>query len=328
MDLGIIEHDKGIRIAHLFCVQSKCIVSVTRTYSCDIYSLRGLKLAQTSVDDFDGYYIKFHHGIDGHYTNADSHGFMFANVTQTDTPTIEPSVMPTISPVSDSMCINIHSYAQCFGEIVSVSDTQSVSFENAMDPFIASVCAPNVMDLTTAMPTVLPTLSPIANDACNQQFLDIIFLIDNSCVMVGDECEMRQNGISELLASIKTDTEPRVAYIQFGDFMQSIVGLDHAFYNNLLLNQSVIRDYVREIESLECDRIANNKETDLENAVSTALAMFASVSDSQGRHKKIVLFNNCNSEQERFIKDACDLSRIAHGERVDSARRPVNCSNG
>ena len=79
----------------------------------------------------------------------------------------------------------------------------------------------------------------------------------------------------------------------------------------------VIIDYASEIRNRGCNRVGDTHSTDLENVVNVALEEFNRVQDSKSRHKRIVLFNNCNFEEQRFIDAACDIARIAHGEEVE-----------
>ena len=145
---------------------------------------------------------------------------------------------------------------------------------------------------------------------------------------MGSECDERQDGIIELLSSIKQRTEPRVGYIQFGDFTDSIIKLDDAYFNDFDSDNLVIRDYANVIRELECEGIAEKQSSDLENTVRKALEEFDSVSNSRGRHKKIVLFNECNFEEYRFVQEACNISRIAHNESVEVTVVNVGVLNG
>eukprot|EP01083_Nonionella_stella_P175772 613116_1 len=215
---------------------------------------------------------------------------------------------------------NTSTYAQCFTkdpllDVIPMSSASPESFQLAIPAFITSICTPNEDD--TLDPTIHPTVSPLSEPLCENEQLDIMFLVDNSCVLHGEECAQRQDGIAELLASIKQNTDPRVGYIQFGDFTRVVVDLDHSTLNELDLPDPVIEDYATVVRNLECDRIASHQASDLYYVVNNTLSHFNSVTDSKGRHKKIVLFNNCNFEDTRFVQDACNISRMAHAESVE-----------
>ena len=236
-----------------------------------------------------------------------------ANTMPTSQPTSDPttSAMPTASPTTDepsshpTTTSDPTTSAMPTASPTDVTANPTISFKPTFRP--------------SRNPSTAPTPYPLQDNICVRDDLDIIFLVDNSC-LVGllKECQDRQDGISELLASIKQKTSPRVGYIEFDSFTSNVVRLDDEYYNDLNnTNNIVIMDYASEIRNLECSRIGNIQSTDLYSAVNDVLDEFKRVQNSKRRNKKVVLFNNCNSEEMRFVQEACNISRIAHGESVE-----------
>ena len=66
-------------------------------------------------------------------------------------------------------------------------------------------------------PSDTPTTSPI-QASCNLAYdLDVAFLVDNSCDLTQIDCSQQQEGIAELLSSIKRSNNPRFMYVKFGN---------------------------------------------------------------------------------------------------------------
>eukprot|EP01084_Bolivina_argentea_P284305 487210_1 len=88
----------------------------------------------------------------------------------------------------------------------------------------------------TSDPTANPTLSPINTPNCSYDShfgLDVAFLVDNSCGLDSNECAQQQEGIAELLSSIKLFNNPRFMYIKFGTYTNLTVSLNNNLYNSL-----------------------------------------------------------------------------------------------
>ena len=67
---------------------------------------------------------------------------------------------------------------------------------------------------------IAQTPSPVApiNSICQESAdqLEIVFIIDVSCGLSEEECIMQQDGIADLIGTIKVDVDPRIAIVEFG----------------------------------------------------------------------------------------------------------------
>merc|ERR1712228_147447 len=135
----------------------------------------------------------------------------------------------------------------------------------------------------------------------NRDDLDVMFVVDNSCI-TSKECSLRQDGIAELIASIKHETKPRVAYMEYGNTANINVALN-AYYNEGQGN--IINDYTNYIRNIECNAVTKVSKIDVVNALNVSMRHFEFYSDGN-RHKKIVFINNC---MDAHVNNACNISR-------------------
>ena len=240
-------------------------------------------------------------------------------------------------------------YMQCLvGEddddddrLFSFKDPPSLSFQNIIPSIVDAVCDENVIptlepsisptarptsdptDLPTPTPTdtpeptpnpttMEPTPAPLTDNQCDKDDLDIIFVVDNSCITPKD-CAARQDGIAELIASVKEDGKPRIAYASYGNFIDIDIRLGDLYYNGDS-QDDVITDYTNFVRnSAGCEPVISFNITDVEYVMTQSLKHFEEYSDDD-KHKKIVFINNCF---DKFLKDACDIPRIVFGDIVE-----------
>eukprot|EP01084_Bolivina_argentea_P190475 327305_1 len=165
-------------------------------------------------------------------------------------------------------------------------------------------------EIPTNDPTAIPTLSPFEYDCGTGYNMDLIFLVDTSCVPY-PECSPYLEGIAELMSSIKGEfAMPPIGIIAFDGYsIDVIVPLNSTDYNNYRSRGSYyiglggkIALY-NEIRSITCP--GNNgdntdKSTSVLSAIQVAFNMFTHEDkrdplsrDISERYKKIVLFSTC-----------------------------------
>ena len=100
----------------------------------------------------------------------------------------------------------------------------------------------------------IPPINPICATSANN--LDIIFVVDTSCGLTTDECTIFQQGVADLITTIKQGSQPRIAYIEFADHRSHFldVTLDDVFWNNdTIVDDSLVRaEYSEYISSIPC----------------------------------------------------------------------------
>eukprot|EP01084_Bolivina_argentea_P259045 436964_1 len=176
--------------------------------------------------------------------------------------------------------------------------------------------------------TAQPTTSPVRNNLClpsQASNIDIVFLVDNSCGLSQDQCNNQQDGISEFLASIKGSSDPRIAYITFGDTqtLDTKIHLINDDYNNIEDNikgeENRLR-FIEEIRDYYCGPLIGLYNTDLIAGIESAIneLKFSVNPNTINRDRKIVIFSNCEHNSDTI--NVCDLM---NNDELIIANKPV-----
>jgi len=205
-------------------------------------------------------------------------------------PTADPTVDPTRDPTADP----------------TVDPTADPTGDPTGDPTSDPTADP------TRDPTVEPTESPIHKECYMGYELDIAFLVDHSCGFTESECAQRQDGITELITSIKNDNTPRLMYLK----------VDSTSYGNLgdnvllSLNDSTmnggdsdaasdgLQDLLATIRGDDCGG-SSYSAPNMWSAILWTVNEFESLDDSAERNHKIVVISSCEEEE---WSDPCDLA--------------------
>ncbi len=122
-----------------------------------------------------------------------------------------------------------------------------------------------------------------------------------------------------MLASVKYSDNGynrRIAYFEFTQLVDFIVELDDGYYNISRINneQTIIYEYTKLIKNRNCKPFPQvTSSIDLSVAIGETLYHFDEkyIAD---KHKKIVLINNCNSDD---IDDACNVLHDVKGDSIE-----------
>ena len=137
--------------------------------------------------------------------------------------------------------------------------------------------------------------------------------MDNSCGLPSDECQIQQEAISEYLAAIKDASDPRVAYVTYAVNAEVRIEIDNATYNDIINNKIGAgnrKEYINLIKSFNCGPRLGADRTNLQAGINKALEELKygtfTTPEALDRDKKIVLFNNCE-DNENPPFDPCSL---------------------
>ena len=134
--------------------------------------------------------------------------------------------------------------------------------------------------------------------------LDVIFVVDNSCGLTLDECQIQQEAIADLVLSIKADGNPRIGYIQFngigiGRFLQfqTRIDLSDTTYNSGNGNRELLAAGIASYSCLET-QATTNTHAGIESAILSFI-------DDNDRFQRVVVISNCMND----LNDSCALSQ-------------------
>ena len=221
--------------------------------------------------------------------------------------TVDPTIDPTSDPTSDP--------------------TRDPTSDPTVDPTYKPTVFPTTdpTDWPTMLPSYDPTKEPTVHptqercDAIENKeiMLDAFFIVDRSCSGIdndGNYCQLKQDLIAELMASLKNkdngngqNIRVRIGYIEFGQVgMDIVINLDDNMFNSGPITGRDITDYYAFIKNRDCAPNDEQVSTyrDLEDAIQTAIDALDSQNTNRNRarnpsnnfEKKIIVFSDCEQD--------------------------------
>ena len=153
---------------------------------------------------------------------------------------------------------------------------------------------------STALPTLSPTTEICRSGLRNGQSFDFVVLYDNSCGLIGDNCDGFLNGIDMIVSTLLNNELDRVSVVEFGSFIgeSKVMSSWDSLYN---------------VSDSECDEFASdNGETDLLSAIDIAYQLF---DFDNGNGYKMIIVSAC--EDARLEETCGNVVNIMDRQGID-----------
>eukprot|EP01084_Bolivina_argentea_P176365 305223_1 len=228
-------------------------------------------------------YMRCYHVHIAEFTDITCIGTKHPTMDPTKYPTEDPTTLPTIDPTT----------------YPSIYPTTNPSTYPTTYPTIYPTVDPtnDPTKYPTNDPTNDPTTSPIHTPCSYSNYgLDVAFLVDNSCGLNSIECAQQQEGIAELLSSIKLFDNPRFMYLKFGAYSNLTVSLNNKLYNNLASGGATKaeKNFISLYNNIRYDDCGPKSPTYLNTAIDMTISEFVTHAGIDlNRYHKIVIFSNC-----------------------------------
>ena len=221
-------------------------------------------------------------------------------IDPTADPTVDPTADPTRDPTSDPTADPTADPTKDPTADPTADPTRDPTADPTKDPTADPTIDPT-RDPTTD-PTAYPTESPHMRECEYGHIMDVAFIVDNSCGLSDSDCETRQEGISELISSLKNDDTPRLLYITTeGETYEIVVPLDSAQYNQPPVTAADFQSLMELIRNNDCGSAATSGQP-LKDAVNAAVQAFR---DDDGADAYKVIIISC-SDAGTDADDICD----------------------
>eukprot|EP01083_Nonionella_stella_P178695 632043_1 len=219
-------------------------------------------------------------------------------------PTLKPSPNPTADPT-----LNPTIYPT---EIPTLNPTLQPSVHPTAVPTEVPTLHPSILpsetptDQPTMLPTEIPTPSPLPY-TCPSKWRDgrqfeYGLVVDNSCNLSAEQCDLQLQMVGDILASIKNDdrSETRAAYIEYGsddaDGRLRVRLTDNNFQNDV----AKFVQYIR--ENGQCGDNGDGI-TDLASGLDVAIQELVE-NGKDDNVKKIIAINNCEDTSDQLCGES------------------------